>query len=184
MRLPGPPFTPGNRYYNSPKAGIECEKTTMMLATNLIRLLILATLISFLPAGVSRAAREAVAPADAGIKVSFKLDPRLTQSMYMGERWVSPPTYTGVRDGKEITVDARAEVISASGKSTGIGPKWIPSDPEMVTVTPGQGNEVKITVLRAGQSSLKVTAPGLSRELSIKATLQGSSIQVNITQNQ
>ena len=159
----------------------------MMLATNIVRLLILATLISFLPAAVSRAARETAAPAApsvAGIKVSFKLDSRLTQSMYMGERWVSPPTYTGVRDGKEITVDARAEVISASGKSTGIGPKWIPSDPEMVTVTPGQGNEVKITVRRAGQSSLKVAAPGLSRELSIKATLQGSSIQVNITQNQ
>ena len=159
----------------------------MMLATNIIRLLILATLISFLPAAVSQATRETAAPAApsvAGIKVSFKLDSRLTQSMYMGERWVSPPTYTGVRDGKEITVDARAEVISASGKSTGIGPKWIPSDPEMVTVTPAQGNEVKITVLRAGQSSLKVTAPGFSRELSIKATLQGSAIQVDITQKQ
>ena len=158
-----------------------------MLATNIIRLLILATLISFLPAAVSRATRETAAPAAssvAGIKVSFKLDSRLTQSMYMGERWVSPPTYTGVRDGKEITVDARAEVISASGKSTGIGPKWIPSDPEMVTVTPGQGNEVKITVRRAGQSSLKVAAPGFSRELSIKATLQGSAIQVDITQKQ
>jgi len=157
----------------------------MPIFTHTARLFAFTALITLLSAGASHATQKWTGPDAASlpaIKVSFKLDPRLTRSMYMGERWVSPPTYTGVRDGKEITVDARAEVISARGKSEGIGPKWIPSDPDMVTVTPAQGKEVKITVRRAGESSLKVAAPGFSRELFIKATLQGSAIQVNITQ--
>jgi len=156
----------------------------MTLATNLIRLLILAVLLSFFPAGVSQAAQKAAAPAAASvadIKVSFKLDSRLTQGMYMGERWVSPPTYTGVREGKEITVDAKAEGLDTWGKPTGIALKWVPADPDMVTVTPGQRNEVKITVRRDGQSSLKIAAAGFSRELLIMATYQGNAIQVNIS---
>ena len=52
----------------------------------------------------------------------------------------------------------------------------------MVTVSPRQGNEVQITVQRAGQSSLQVTSQRLSKELSIMAWYQGNAIQVEITQ--
>jgi len=103
--------------------------------------------------------------------------------MYMGDRWVSPPTYTStVQAGKEITVDARAEVITTKGKAAGKGPKWIPADPKMVTVTPSQGNTVKIIVRHAGETSLKVAAPGFSKVLLIKATEKGSTMQVEISQ--
>jgi len=153
----------------------------MKITTNLIRLLTLAVLISFLSAG-SHASQDAAGPSAASIssmKVTFKLDPRLTKSMYMGDRWVSPPTYTStVHEGKELTVEARVEDVGAKS----IKSKWTPTDPEMVTVTPGQGNEIKITVRRAGQSSLKVTAPGFSRNLAIKATYQDSAMQVEISQ--
>jgi FKBP-type peptidyl-prolyl cis-trans isomerase FklB len=71
------------------------------------------------------------------IKMSFKLDPRLTRGRYMGDRWVSPPTYTGVRqEGKEYAVEARAEGLDAKGRPMRISPEWIPSDPGMVTVSP------------------------------------------------
>jgi hypothetical protein len=122
-----------------------------------------------------------VATAPTGIEVSFKLDPRLTRGMYMGDRWVSPPTFTQVGEGKEVTVEAIAQGLDGTGKPVKISPEWTPEDPEMVTVTPGQGNEVKITVRREGQCKLKVVSAGISRELLIKAINRGEAIQVEIS---
>jgi hypothetical protein len=101
-----------------------------------------------------------------GIAVSFKQDPRLTKGLYMGERWVSPPVHG----------------VDAKGNKMKIAPTWTPSDSEMVTVTPGEGSDVKIAVKRAGKSTLKVAAPGASKELSIKATEEGDVLRVEITQ--
>lgn len=125
-----------------------------------------------------------VAPAQLmDIQASFKLDPRLTQSLYMGERWVSPPTYTGVRqEGKEYILDARAHGIDAKRRRIPISPEWIPSDPEMVVVSPAQGDAVTITVKRAGESRLRVAAHGFSKELLIKAMNEGNAIEVVISQ--
>ena len=118
----------------------------------------------------------------AGINVSFKLDPRLTQSLYMGERWVSPPTYSGVQEGY-YTLEARVQGRDIKGRPMQISPEWIPADPEMVTVSPSQGNQVQITVKRAGESSLKVVSEEVSKTLSIKATYpNNSAIQVEIIQ--
>jgi hypothetical protein len=52
----------------------------------------------------------------------------------------------------------------------------------MVTVTPSQGNEVKITVLRPGQSDLLVTFQDISRKLAINATNRDRAIVVEIVQ--
>ena len=118
-----------------------------------------------------------------GIAVSFKQDPRLTKGLYMGERWVSPPVYQpAVQEGKTLTVEARVHGVDAKGNKMKITPKWTPSDPGMVAVTPGEGSEVKIAVKRAGKSTLKVAAPGASKELSIKATEEGDVLRVEITQ--
>jgi FKBP-type peptidyl-prolyl cis-trans isomerase FklB len=114
-----------------------------------------------------------------GIQISFKLDPRLSGPTYGGEHWVSPLTYTGVT--AQDTVEVRIEGIGPKGQPVKISPKWTPSDPEMVTVSPEEGSSVKITVKRAGESSLKVTAQGVSRDLSIKAETKGGAIQVSIT---
>ena len=121
------------------------------------------------------------AAALADIKVSFKLDPRLTQSLDLGERWVSPATHPGAREGK-FTVAARADVLDAQGKPMDISLEWLPADPGMVAVSPRQGNEVQITVQSAGQSNLKVTSPKGSKELSIMAWYQDDAIRVEISQ--
>lgn len=135
------------------------------------------------PAGPDKDASAAAALA--GINVSFKLDPRLTRGLYMGERWVSPPTYTNTNspDGKTLTVEARARGLDGKGQATNISPSWIPADPGMVTVAPGQGSEVKITVQHPGTSKLKVSSAGMSKELLITAKHEGGKpIQVEITQ--
>jgi FKBP-type peptidyl-prolyl cis-trans isomerase len=111
---------------------------------------------------------------------SFKLDPRLAGGTYGGERWVSPPTFTGA--AAQDTVEARVEGTGPKGQPVKISPRWTSSNPEMVTVSPEEGSSVKITVKRAGESSLRVTAQGLYRELAIKGTVRNSVMQVEIRQ--
>jgi hypothetical protein len=126
-------------------------------------------------------APQGVATSPTGIEVSFKLDPRLTRGMYMGERWVSPPTFTSIQEGKEATIEARVRGTNSSGKSINISPEWIPEDPGMVAVTSSQGDKVKITVRREGQTRLKVVASEVATEFLIKATYGVDTIRVDIS---
>ena len=152
-----------------------------MRVTNLTRSL--AALVLMLLTASVQASPAAVSSAEAsltGLVVSFKLDPRLSGGSYGGERWVSPPTYTGA-SGQD-TVEARVEGTDVKGRSVNISAEWIPEDSEMVTVSPGQGKQVKVTVHRVGESKLKVTADGVTKELLIKAEyLPSNAIQVQIT---
>jgi|GEM_PF-193069 len=117
------------------------------------------------------------------IQVSFKLDSRLTRSLYMGDRWVSPPTYTGTRQvGKEYTVEVRAKGIDVRGRHIPVNPHWIASDPEMVVLSPARGEAVKITVRRAGESMLKLKVAEFSRNLIINAKREDDALQVKISQ--
>jgi FKBP-type peptidyl-prolyl cis-trans isomerase FklB len=114
------------------------------------------------------------------ITVTFKLDPRLSGGTYGGERWVSPPTYTGAT--AQDTIEARVGGMNAKGRPVRISATWTASDPEMVTVTPGQKNEFRITVKRTGESKLTVASQGVSKELLVRAKKLGNAIQVEIIQ--
>ena len=111
-----------------------------------------------------------------------EMDPRIATGNYGGERWVSPPTCTRVGEGKTCTVEARVQGSDATGRSVSFTPKWTSADPEMVTVTPSEGNQVKILVLRPGQTSVRVSSPAFSKELTIKAAYQNNVLQVDISQ--
>lgn len=118
-----------------------------------------------------------------GIQVSFKLDPRLTRGVYMGDRWVSPATYTGARQsGNEYVLEARADGLVDGNQKIKIRPQWVPSDPGMVKVTPTANGAVRISVAEAGESSLTVAANGVSKKLHIKASSEGDAMLVEITQ--
>jgi len=123
----------------------------------------------------------ATVPGLAGINVSFRLDPRISKGLYMGDRWLPPP-YAQVGQGKQVTVEARAAGVADQGKPVNITPRWIPADPEMITVTPSQGKDVTITVLRPGESSVEVSSQGVSRQLSVKAAFKGETLNVEISQ--
>ena len=165
---------------------MENKQSTLKAFTIILSLLVLAG--PLLPFGDAQAVEKQKGPEEkavpastiTGIQLSFKLDPRLTDSTYGGERWVSAPTYVGAN--AQDTVEARAKVIDAKGQPTKTSPEWIPSDPEMVTVSPSQGDQVKIIVHRAGESKLKVAAQGFYKELVVKAKYVGKAIQVEITQ--
>lgn len=121
-------------------------------------------------------------PVLSALDVAFKLDTRLTRSLYMGDRWVSPPTHAVTRRGESATVEARVEGVDTSGRRLAISPRWLPEDPSMVTVTPAEASQVRITVRGAGESRLHLTASGVSRNLFIKAVRKDDAIQVAISQ--
>jgi hypothetical protein len=105
------------------------------------------------------------------IQLSFKRDPRMVDPYRGIKPWVTGSNYNGAT--AQDTVEARAEGINAAGKRTKISAEWSASDPEMVTVSPAQGDDVNITVHRAGESKLRIVYQGLSKELVIRAKYVG-----------
>ena len=89
-------------------------------------------------------------------------------------------TYTGA--GAQNTVETMARAVDARGRPTKSMVEWTPSDPELVTVSPSQGEHVKITAKRAGESSLIVKCGGVSRKLAVKAAQPNGVWQVSISQ--
>jgi FKBP-type peptidyl-prolyl cis-trans isomerase FklB len=103
--------------------------------------------------------------------LSFKRDPRMIDPYRGIGPWVTDSNYNGAT--AQDTVEVRAEGVDASGKPAKISPDWTASDSEMVTISPGQGDNVKVTVHKAGESKLKVTYQGLSKELVVRAKYVG-----------
>jgi hypothetical protein len=103
------------------------------------------------------------------VKVTFKFDPGPT---YGGPRWLDPPYRSGLQGG-QAKVEARVEGVDTAGRPAKVAPRWTAGDPAMVVVSPvvaGKPEHVRITVKRAGESKLEVTADGVSRVLRVKAT--------------
>jgi hypothetical protein len=114
-------------------------------------------------------------------RFSFKLDPRLTQSLYMGDRWVSPPVFQAAAQvGDHASVVVRAELVDVHGRIVSASPTWTSSSRDVV-VSPARGRDVEITVRRPGASSATVTSGDVSRTLTVRATLQGRIWSVHIS---
>jgi hypothetical protein len=113
--------------------------------------------------------------------VSFKPDPRLATGSYGGPRWVSPPTYIRLGDEKTCAVESRVQGLDSAGRSVAIKPQWTSRNSEIVTVTPDEGDEVRILVHRPGQTIVRVTAAELSTELTITGEYQNGLLQASIS---
>jgi FKBP-type peptidyl-prolyl cis-trans isomerase FklB len=119
------------------------------------------------------------APAVKGIQLSFKRDPRMVDPFRGVGPWVVDSSYQGA--AAQDTVEVRAEGVDAAGKPAKISPEWSSSDTNMVTISPNQGDDVKITVHKAGESKLKVSYQGVSKELVVKAKYVGKFMLFEIT---
>ena len=124
------------------------------------------------------ATRPTASPAVMDIQFNYKRDPRLVDPTRGLGPWVAGPTYTGAT--AQDTVEAVINGVDSKGLPVKISPEWSASDAEMVTVSPRQSDDVKITVHKAGESILKVTANGISKELVVHATYSGKFIVFNI----
>jgi hypothetical protein len=118
------------------------------------------------------------------VDISFKLDPRLTRGLQMGDRWVSPPTYTSAaHTGADVTIEARALARDSSGRPMrGVTSTWTPADPGMVSVSPAEGGAVRITVKRRGRSDVTVTSGGAAKKLTVVAFQESGLWRVDIAQ--
>jgi FKBP-type peptidyl-prolyl cis-trans isomerase FklB len=142
----------------------------MMTGANRTRLLLVVS-FPFVLVGCAQASQEAArtvaGPILSDIQLSFKRDPRVVDPYRGIGLWASGPKFGGAT--AQDSVEVRAVGVDAAGKPTKISPRWIPSDPKMVTVSPSQGDDVQIKVLRAGESKLKISERGLSKELDVRA---------------
>lgn len=115
------------------------------------------------------------------LKVAFQLDPALTQSLYLGQRWVSPPTFDFAQPGRQFVVLAKAQRVDAAGERQDVSGDWATSNPEMVAITRGPG-DVTLAIREAGESDLVVQAAGERRVLHVHAEQRPDAMRVRITQ--
>jgi hypothetical protein len=102
----------------------------------------------------------------------------------MGDRWVSPPTYTSAsHPGADVTILAKALARDASGKPLkDVTPVWTPADPQMVTVAPGERGAVSLTVRRSGRSEVTVASGAAARRLTVAAVQERGLWRIDIAQ--
>jgi FKBP-type peptidyl-prolyl cis-trans isomerase FklB len=138
-------------------------------------------LVASVPAALSQAAHRppaAQADAVADIRLSYKRDPRVVDAFRGVGVWADGPNFTSAN--AQDTVETVARVLNSKGRLIRSSVEWIPSDAQMVTVSPDKGDHVKVTVHRSGESTLKISAPGFSRELTIRAVYSGQFITFQI----
>ena len=117
------------------------------------------------------------------LRISFKLDPRLSGPTYGGDHWIVSSPFTSVAQvGTQATVEAKVDGVAKNGAPVRAAAEWTPADPEMVTVAPAENSQVKITVHHAGESKVTVASNGVSKQLLIKAKRVGNATQVEISQ--
>ena len=105
------------------------------------------------------------------IQVYYKLDHSLTAGLQMGERWVSPKTYhSTLQSGPQTKIEAKAAGLDAQRQPVKIAPTWYADDADMISISPGEDGSVIIEIEGAGESSVRVTAGGVSNILTIKST--------------
>lgn len=115
------------------------------------------------------------------LAVAFLLDPALTRSLYMGERWVSPPVFDFVQPGHEFTVRAKVQSIGRDGEATDLSGDWSTGNPGMLAITRGHG-EVTLVVREAGEGDLTVATGAGAKTLHVRATRTADAMQVAIAQ--
>jgi FKBP-type peptidyl-prolyl cis-trans isomerase FklB len=145
-------------------------------------LLAVTAFLSVLLPGVTKG--QGAAPPASGasvtdIQLTFKRDLRDVDPFRGLGPWVTGSNYQGAT--AQDTVEVRAEGINAAGKPIKISPEWSASDTQMVTVSPSQGDDVKITVHKAGESKLKITYQGVKKELVVRAQYAGKLMLFQIS---
>lgn len=116
------------------------------------------------------------------LAVAFRLETELTRGMYLGDRWVSPPTYYFAQPGKRFVVQAKPQQIDKRGERLDLAGEWTTSDPDKVSVIQRKHGEVTIVVEQPGDATVKVTTGNGSKLLKIHATQVADAMQVAIDQ--
>lgn len=112
--------------------------------------------------------------------VAFRLDPNVTRGLFLGDRWVSPPTFAFAQPGDRYVVHARAQ--PGEDSEDVIAAQWATTDPDMIAITPESDGAVTIAVDRPGTAELRVTARGESKILQVSARKHPDAMEVEFRQ--
>ena len=127
---------------------------------------------------------EAAAPADlSGLSILYKSDSRMVGGTYAAPHWLKGPRFTSaVQPGAMGIVDVKVRGLDATGKLMPVTAEWTVADPDRITVAPGRAGEFRLTVGKAGESTLRVSSRGVYAELLVKSKDLGDATQVEITE--
>ena len=105
------------------------------------------------------------------MQIAFRLDPRLTRGSYIGDRWVSPPTYIRVLQHPGQSIEARTQWLDATGRPIAIDTEWVSADPAIASVSTGDvWGEIAITIAGEGTTAIDGRAGSTSKRMVVTAT--------------
>ena len=84
---------------------------------------------------------------------ALRLDPSLTRSIFLGERWVAPPDFHFAQPGTVFVVQAKAQHLDGSGEPHDVAGQWSATDASMVGVT-RNARGATLEIRRAGDSDV------------------------------
>jgi hypothetical protein len=129
-----------------------------------------------------RGAQNATSPRKETIVVAFRLDRDITAGHYLGERWVSPPTFAFAQPGRQYVTHAKLQSIADDGSRVDLSGDWSTDDPRMIAISRDQPGQVTIVVREAGEGELVASAGGQRKVLQVRAIRHPDAMEVAIAQ--
>ncbi|MFZ5471758.1 MAG: hypothetical protein ACOZIN_20205 [Myxococcota bacterium] len=135
------------------------------------------------PPDASAGAKASPTPARlADISVLLLLDPRLTQSQYLGPVWVREATYVSPKPGGPVKVQVKATGVDTTGRAIEVPLEWTASDAQLVQISPASGPRVTLTVTGQGMAEVLVSSGEVVRTLAVRARRSLGNLVVEISQ--
>jgi hypothetical protein len=129
-----------------------------------------------------RASPNATPQRKENIVVAFRLDRDITSGHYLGERWVSPPTFAFAQPGRQYVAHAKLQSIADDGSRVDLSGDWSTDDPQMIAISRDQPGQVTIVVREAGEGELVASAGGQRKVLQVRAIRHPDAMEVAIAQ--
>jgi hypothetical protein len=115
------------------------------------------------------------------LAIALRLDPTLTQGLFMGDRWVSPADFHFAQPGSVFVVEAKAQHRDGRGEPHDLAGNWNATNPAMVAIQ-RDAHAVTLEIRQPGDSDVTIAAGGETAVLHVHAVQLADSIQVHIRQ--
>lgn len=116
------------------------------------------------------------------VAVAFRLDPDLTRGLFLGERWVSPPSFFFAQPGLQYVAQGKAQYVDAFGERVDVDADWATSDSELITLTEHVSGDATIVVRHPGDGEFTVATRYGTRRVQVHARQVGDGMQVDFRQ--
>lgn len=123
-----------------------------------------------------------VQPPQSRMVVAFRMDRDITRGHYLGDRWVSPPTFAFAQAGDEYVTHAKLQAVGDDGMPVDLSGEWSTSNPAMIAISRDAPGEVTIVVREAGEADLVASAGGQRKVLRVTAIRHPDAMEVAFAQ--